>query len=104
MHQGPSPEAPRAQLRRRLRRLCLAILALLYGASIPWYRDPGAAPARLLGLPDWAAVAIACYALAAVVTALLWGVTEVPEAPPEAPGGGGPPEGRDPGAPGGSTS
>ncbi len=84
VHQGPSADAPRSG-RRPLRRLLLGLLALLYGASIPWYRDSGAAPGTLLGLPDWAAVAVLCYALAALVTALLWLVTDMPEAPAEPP-------------------
>lgn len=88
--------------RRRLRWMLLGILGLLYGASIPWYRDPGATPGRLLGLPDWAAVALGCYALAALAAALLWTVTEVPE-PPTGPGPeGAPPRGPDTGPPEGA--
>lgn len=63
--------------RRRLRALLLALVGLLYLLSIPWYRSPGAAPALVLGLPDWVAVALACYALGALLNAAAWLLTEV---------------------------
>jgi hypothetical protein len=57
----------------------MTLIALLYLASVPWYRDD-AAPLRLwLGLPDWAAVALLCYVGVAVVNAVAWSVTEVPD-------------------------
>ena len=50
---------------------------MLFVLSIPWYRE-GGAPGRLwLGLPDWVAVAIACYAGAAVLNSLAWSLTEL---------------------------
>jgi hypothetical protein len=60
------------------------VIALLYIASIPWYRDTDA-PLRLwFGLPDWVAVALLCYVGVAIVNALAWLWTEVPD-DPEAP-------------------
>ncbi len=66
--------------RERLRRFLLAAIVLLYVLSIPWYRSPGAAPEIVLGLPDWVAVALVCYAAAAVLNAFAWLLTEVPDA------------------------
>jgi hypothetical protein len=54
---------------------------LLYAISIPWYRTGGAASSILWGLPDWVAVAIACYVGAAVLNAIAWLVTDVPDVP-----------------------
>ena len=62
-----------------MRRLLLALVVLLYVISIPWYRTPGAEPALVLGVPDWVAVAIGCYAAAAVLNALAWLRTRVDE-------------------------
>jgi hypothetical protein len=69
----------RAGRRGRMRRALLIGVVLLYVASIPWYRDPDAPVATWLGLPDWVVVALACYAGAAVLNALAWLRTEVPE-------------------------
>jgi len=64
---------------RWLRRALLCGVGLLYAASIPWYRGD-AAPTRLFGLPDWVAVAILCYAAAAVLNAAAWMLADVREA------------------------
>ena len=72
-------------VRRRLRGLLLAIIGLLYVASIPGYRASGELPGLLLGLPDWVAIALVCYAAAAVLNAVAWWLTDVPD-PPEDPG------------------
>jgi len=67
--------------RVRLRRVCLGAIALLYVASVPWYRDPGA-PLRLwLGLPDWVAIALLCYVGVAVLNGVAWLATEVTDPP-----------------------
>ncbi len=68
-------------VRRRLRGLLLAVIGLLYVASIPWYRASGELPGLLLGLPDWVAVALVCYAVAAVLNAVAWWLTDVPDSP-----------------------
>ena len=69
-------------MRARLRRALLAAVGLLFLLSVPWYRTGGEAPGRLLGLPDWVAVALGCYALAALLNAGAWLLTEVRDAPP----------------------
>ena len=74
---GDRHEQPRWA--RWLRRALLCGVGLLYAASIPWYRGD-AVPARLFGLPDWVAVAILCYAAAAVLNAAAWMLTDVREA------------------------
>jgi hypothetical protein len=61
----------------RGRFVCLSIIALLYIASIPWYRDSDA-PLRLwFGLPDWVAVALLCYVGVAILNALAWHWTDI---------------------------
>lgn len=82
MRGGGEPRAAR----RRLRRGLLAAIVLLYAASIPWYRTPGEAPAIWFGVPDWAAIAVACYAAVAVLNAAAWLLTEVEDPEPDAPG------------------
>ena len=67
---------------RRLRRVLIAIIALLFLLSIPWYREAGEAPAIWLGLPDWVAVALGCYLAAALLNAVAWLLTEVPDRDP----------------------
>lgn len=58
-------------------------VVLLYIASIPWYRSQDAEVSTWLGLPDWVAVALGCYVGAAVLNALAWLHTDVPDAPEE---------------------
>jgi hypothetical protein len=70
-----------ARLRRRLRAALLAAIVVLYGVSVPWYRTGGADTGTLWGLPSWVAIAIACYGAVAVLNALAWWLTEIPDAP-----------------------
>lgn len=64
----------------RLRYVLLAAVGALYVLSIPWYRTSGERPELFWGLPDWVAVALACYAAAAVLNAWAWLKTDVPDA------------------------
>jgi hypothetical protein len=66
-----------APIRRRVRGVLLVAIVALYVASIPWYRRGGAEAQMWLGLPDWVAVALVCYAAAAVCNALAWLLTDV---------------------------
>lgn len=59
--------------------MLLAGVAVLYVVSIPWYRDAGAEPEFIAGMPDWVAVAIGCYVAAAVLNAWAWLLTDIPE-------------------------
>jgi hypothetical protein len=68
--------------RGRLRALLLAAIALLYVLSVPWYRPLDATPPTWLGLPSWVTTAVLCYFAAAVLNAIAWGLTSVPDAPP----------------------
>ena len=67
--------------RRRivLRRVVLCLIAVLYVFSVPWYRDSDAPLRLLLGLPDWVGVALACYVGVAVLNAVAWLATDIPE-------------------------
>ena len=66
----------------RVRRGLLVAIGLLYLASIPWYREPGAAPGNgWWGLPDWVATALLCYVAAAVLNSVAWSLTDVPDRP-----------------------
>lgn len=67
-----------------LRRICLALIGVLYVAAVPWYRESGQAPEIWLGLPDWVAVSVLCYVSVAVLNALAWAATEVRDDLPEA--------------------
>ena len=59
-----------------MRRWILGAIGLLYLASVPWYRqDTGLH--LILGLPDWVAVAVGCYALAACLNCWAWLWTDV---------------------------
>lgn len=73
--EGARPEQPRWA--RWLRRALLCGIGLLYAASIPWYRGD-APPARLFGLPDWVAIAILCYAAAAILNSVAWLLSDIP--------------------------
>jgi hypothetical protein len=68
-----------AAVARRLRAALLALVVALYVASIPWYRSGGAKADLWLGLPDWVAVALLCYAAVAVLNSIAWLLTEVPD-------------------------
>ena len=79
-----------ATTRARLRIGLLVAIALLYALSIPWYRPTGAEHTTMwLGIPDWVAVALACYAAAAVLNALAWLLTDVRDDDGSADGEGG---------------
>jgi len=65
--------------RRRLRFALLAVIALLYLASVPWYRTADAPLRMIFGLPDWVAVALACYIGVAVLNAIAWLLTDIPD-------------------------
>ena len=69
--------------RRRLRMALLIAIAILYAVSIPWYRSGGETLRVWFGLPDWVAVALGAYALAACLNALAWLLTDIPEGNPE---------------------
>lgn len=63
--------------RRRFRLALLGVVFLLFVFSVPWYRsDPGELR-LILGLPDWVAVAVGCYALAACLNSVAWLWTEI---------------------------
>jgi hypothetical protein len=66
-----------APVRRRVRSVLLVAVVALYVLSVPWYRSGGGDAQVWLGLPDWVAVALLCYAAAAVCNALAWLVTDV---------------------------
>ena len=63
----------------RLRVALFGTIGLLYAISIPWYRTPGENPTLWLGLPDWVAVALACYVGVAVLNAVAWLIADVPD-------------------------
>ncbi len=64
-----------------LRRGLLLAIGLLYLISIPWYRTTGAQPELVFGLPDWVAVALACYVGVALLNTVAWLLTDVPDEP-----------------------
>jgi hypothetical protein len=64
------------------RRGLLVAIGVLYVLSVPWYRDTDAGLSLWLGLPDWATVAILCYAAAAFLNAGAWLLTDVDDADP----------------------
>ena len=66
--------------RRAVHFVCMVSIVLLYVVSVPWYREADA-PLRIwLGLPDWVAVALLCYVGVAIVNAVAWVITDVPDA------------------------
>ncbi len=68
-----------------MRRWLLIAICALYVISIPWYRPSGAESEIILGLPDWVAVALACYVVVALLNSLAWLLTEVPDRSREEP-------------------
>ena len=67
----------------RVRRGLLVAIGILYVVSVPWYRSAAAEPEVWLGMPDWAAVAVGCYAGVAVLNALAWLLCPVSDADPD---------------------
>jgi len=67
--------------RRRLHRVCLAVIVLLYILSVPWYRESNEPLTIWLGMPDWVTVAVLCYVGVAIVNAAAWGLTDIPDIP-----------------------
>ena len=65
--------------KRRVRAGLLGTIAILYVVSIPWYRSAGEVPSLVWGLPDWVVVALGCYVAVAVLNAIAWLMTEIPE-------------------------
>ena len=71
-------------MKGRVRGALLLAIGALYVISIPWYRPSGEPASLLLGFPDWVTVAVGCYAAAALLNAVAWLLTEIPEErPPE---------------------
>lgn len=62
--------------------MLLAAIGLLYVVSIPWYRESGAESPTAFGFPDWVTVSIACYIAIAILNAIAWLLTDVPDAEP----------------------
>jgi len=62
-----------------VRRWLLLAIGVLYVASVPWYRETGSPVSLVFGLPDWVAVAIACYAGVAILNAVAWLLVDVPD-------------------------
>ncbi len=71
-------------LKRQLRRGLLVAIALLYLFSVPWYREAGSPLRIVFGLPDWVAVALGCYVAVAILNAIAWLLTDVPDTVDEA--------------------
>lgn len=69
----------RVSSRARVRRLLLAGIAVLYVISVPWYRETDAPLRVWFGLPDWVAVALGCYIGVAVLNAMAWRLTDIPD-------------------------
>jgi len=58
-------------------------MGLLFVLLIPWYREPFPAGGGIwLGLPDWVSTALLCYVGVALLNALAWLWTEIPDPPP----------------------
>ena len=90
-HPTPTPApTPTENSRRRYKRVLYAAIGLLYLASVPWYRETGAVPVLWLGLPDWVAVALGCYFAIAVLNAIAWLLTDIPDEVQEGSDEGGP--------------
>jgi len=77
---GLDSTAERIRGRSRIRTALLAVIGLLYVASIPWYRESGAESGTLFGFPDWVAVSIGCYIAIAILNSIAWLLTDLPDA------------------------
>jgi hypothetical protein len=65
--------------RRRIRAVLLAAIGVLFVLSVPWYRASDAELQIRFGLPDWVAVALGCYVGVAILNAIAWLLTDVPD-------------------------
>lgn len=66
-------------MRARVRAGLFLLIGTLFIVSVPWYRDTGAPVEIVWGLPDWVALALGCYVVIAVLNAIVWLITEVPD-------------------------
>jgi len=69
-------------MRRLARSGILLAIGVLFILSVPWYRETGAPVEIVWGLPDWVAVALACYVGVALLNAVAWLIAEVPDESP----------------------
>ncbi len=76
----PNPAERAFTRKRRLRRGLLLAIGILYLFSVPWYRADDAPLRILFGFPDWVAAALGCYFGVAILNAIVWLNTEIPEA------------------------
>lgn len=72
-------------MKGRIRALLLMLIGVLFVLSIPWYRSPEDEVELILGLPDWVAVALGCYASAAILNSIAWLLTDIEDPDEEAP-------------------
>ena len=61
----------------RLRLWLLGVIGLLFIFSVPWYRSESDELRLIFGLPDWVAVALGCYVLAACLNSIAWLSTDI---------------------------
>lgn len=73
-----TPPAPTGR-RRPVRTGLLVAIGVLYLASVPWYRETGGTIDIVFGLPDWVAVALGCYVGVAILNAVAWWLTDIPD-------------------------
>ena len=66
-----------ARKRSRFRLFLLGLVFLLFVFSVPWYRGDSEGLRLVLGLPDWVAVALGCYGVAAILNSLAWLWTDI---------------------------
>jgi hypothetical protein len=62
-----------------MRGALLALVAVLFAVSIPWYRRGGEEAGLWLGLPDWVSVAVLCYLGIAALNSVAWLLTDIPD-------------------------
>jgi len=61
--------------------LSLLGIALLFLAAVPWFREAGAEPEIVFGLPDWTAWTLLCFCGVAVLNAVAWWSTDLDDEP-----------------------
>ena len=70
------------QRRGRLRLWLLGAIGILFIFSVPWYRSESDELRLIFGLPDWVAVALGCYVLAACLNSVAWLWTHIDDDAP----------------------